>query len=211
MTVREAYLTAAGSAADLIDQPAVTAAWARPSALTGFTVGGLAEHLAFQVVFAVETLRRPAPTGEVVSLLGHYGKVSWIGADIDAEANVAIRRGGETAAAEGPAALTARVSAAVRELCDLVPKEPADRLVHPPSGPWRLRLDDFLVTRMMEIAVHSDDLAASVGIATPDLPDAVLDPVFGLLTRLSIRRHGSVALLRALSRAERAPSSVTAF
>jgi len=35
--------------------------------------------------------------------------------------------------------------------------------------------------------------------------------VFALLTRLSIRRHGTVALLRALSRAERAPASVTAF
>ena len=65
--------------------------------------------------------------------------------------------------------------------------------------------------RMMEIAVHADDLAVSVGLATPALPDAVLDPVFALLTRLSIRRHGTVALLRALSRAERAPASVTAF
>src|SRR5204862_5634541 len=72
VSTRDAYLVAAGSAADLIDHPAVTAAWGRPSALTGFTVGGLAEHLGLQVLFVVETLRRPVPTGEVVTLLGHY-------------------------------------------------------------------------------------------------------------------------------------------
>ena len=81
----------------------------------------------------------------------------------------------------------------------------------PPAGPWGLLLEDFLVTRMMEIAVHSDDLACSVHVPTPDLPATVLDPVFALLTRLAVRRHGSSALLRALSRAERAPETIAAF
>jgi hypothetical protein len=36
----------------------------------------------------------------------------------------------------------------------------------------------------------------------------VLDPVFGLLTGLAVREHGSVAVLRALSRAERAPRTI---
>ena len=81
----------------------------------------------------------------------------------------------------------------------------------PPAGPWALRLDDFLTTRMMEIAVHSDDLACSAGVPTPQLPDAVLDPVFALLSRLAARRHGAPALLRALTRAERAPATVAAF
>jgi hypothetical protein len=63
---------------------------------------------------------------------------------------------------------------------------------------------------MMEIAVHSDDLASSVGVATPELPDTVLGPVLDLLVGVSVRRHGQTAVLRALSRAERA-GSVTAF
>lgn len=46
---------------------------------------------------------------------------------------------------------------------------------------------------------------------TPELPEAVLDPVFALLTRLSARKHGAPAVLRALTRAERAPSSITAI
>jgi hypothetical protein len=59
--------------------------------------------------------------------------------------------------------------------------------------------------------VHADDLAVSVGMATPALPAAVLDPVFELLTRLAVRRHGPTAVLRALSRAERAPDTISAF
>ena len=47
---------------------------------------------------------------------------------------------------------------------------------------WALTLEDFLMTRMMEIAVHSDDLAVSVGIEAPTLPPEVLKPVLSLLT-----------------------------
>jgi Mycothiol maleylpyruvate isomerase N-terminal domain len=211
MSVRDAFLTAAESAADLVDHPAVAGGWTKPSALTGFTIGGLAEHLGSQVLFVSQALHRTAPTGAPVSLLGHYSRVTWIGADVDADVNAAIRKVGEDAAGEGPAALVSRTRAAFTELCDRLPKEPADRTVAPPSGGWGLWLDDFLVTRMMEIAVHSDDLAVSAGIATPPLPDAVLDPVFALLTALSIRRHGATALLRALTRSERAPGNVSAF
>ncbi|MGH3387023.1 MAG: maleylpyruvate isomerase N-terminal domain-containing protein, partial [Nocardioidaceae bacterium] len=66
-------------------------------------------------------------------------------------------------------------------------------------------------TRMMEIAVHSDDLAASVDVATPDLPAEVVDTVVDLLSRLAVRRHGPTAVLRALTRAERAPAGIAAF
>jgi hypothetical protein len=63
----------------------------------------------------------------------------------------------------------------------------------------------------MEIAVHSDDLAVSVGVETPAFPEEALVPVLGLLTGVALRRHGQVAMLRALSRRERAPVSVAAF
>jgi len=56
---------------------------------------------------------------------------------------------------------------------------------------YSLRLDDFVVSRMMELAVHSDDLAASVGIPTPALPPVVIDIVVDLLSRLAVRRHGA--------------------
>jgi hypothetical protein len=64
---------------------------------------------------------------------------------------------------------------------------------------------------MMELAVHSDDLAVSVGLPTPPLPPGAVDTVVDLLTRLAVRRHGPTSVLRALSRAERAPATIAAF
>ena len=86
-----------------------------------------------------------------------------------------------------------------------------DRPVLVPWQGWALRRDDFLVMRMMEITVHSDDVAASVGIEAPALPDAVLGPVLALLTRLAVRRHGQSAVVAALTRAERASGAINAF
>jgi hypothetical protein len=63
----------------------------------------------------------------------------------------------------------------------------------------------------MEIVVHSDDLAASVGLPTPEFPESVAAPVLALLTGVATRRHGQAAVVRALSRPQRAPSSVSAF
>ncbi len=46
--VRLAFLDAATSAAALLADPAVAAGWSGPSALPGFSVGGLAVHLALR-------------------------------------------------------------------------------------------------------------------------------------------------------------------
>lgn len=209
--IRDDFLSAAGSAADLLREPAVAAAWSAPSALPEFSVGGLAGHLAYQILAIPRILTEPVPQEPTIALLDHYGRVTWTDSDIDDDINVRIRDGGERVAAEGPAALVARVDSAVKELTDGLASA-TDRPVRISLwGPWSLRLDDMLVTRMMELAVHSDDLAVSVGIETPALPPGAVDTVVDLLSRLAVRRHGPTAVLRALSRAERAPSTIAAI
>jgi hypothetical protein len=208
--VREAYVRAAVVAVGLLREPAVAAAWDKPSALADFNVGGLAAHLAAQVHNV--PLALAAPVGRPpISLAEHYADVRWLGADLDAEANVAIRRSGEELAADGPAAVADRVAAVVDRLPEALGAEPAGRVVHLPWTGWELTLDDLLVTRMMEIVVHADDLAVSVDLPTPDFPDSVLEPALALLCRLAVRRHGPVALVRALSRSERAPATISAL
>ncbi|WP_433627852.1 hypothetical protein [Nocardia sp. CA-120079] len=64
-------------------------------------------------------------------------------------------------------------------------------------------LDDFLFTRTMEIAVHSDDLAVRVHILTLSFPPQVFEPVLDLLSQLAVVRHVRLTVLRALSRARR--------
>ncbi|RIQ23297.1 maleylpyruvate isomerase N-terminal domain-containing protein [Jiangella rhizosphaerae] len=210
MTVRQLYLDAASTALDLLRDPAVAAHWDEPSALEAFTVGGLAGHLAGQVLAVPEVLATPVPDEPPAALLDHYTRSTWIGAGLDAETNVAIRERGDTAAAGGPEALVVRTTDTLADLRASLSAEPAGRLVHL-AGRWSLTLDDYLTTRLLEIAVHDDDLAVSVGVETPPLPEAALRPVFDLLTTLSVRKHSAPAVLRALARAERAPRDIAAI
>lgn len=209
---RDDFIATARAVAPLFRDPAVTAAWGGPSALAEFSVGGLAGHLAYQVLALPGVLAAPEPTEPVITLMEHYGRVAWIGADLDAEINVRIRRGGDEIGAEGPEALAERYDAAVDDLAAGLPAAAPDRTARISLwGPWSMRLDDLLVTRMMELAVHADDLAVSVGAETPPLPPTAVETVVDLLSRLALRRHGPTAVLRALSRAERAPDTITAF
>ena len=209
---RQAFRYAASTVVDLLRAPEVAEKWSAPSALAEFAVSGLAGHLALQVLNVPRVLAgdRSGPEPPI-GLLDHYARVAWVDAELDDEVNVEIRDTGEAAAAVGVEALAVQVAEAVGNLDALLAAETSGRAVYLPWTGWSLRLEHFLITRMMEIAVHSDDLAISVGIPAPALPPAVLDPVTDLLVRLSVRRHGQAAVLRALSRAERAPETITAF
>jgi hypothetical protein len=209
--IRDLYVVAAGSTAALLRDPAVAAAWHKPSALPEFSVHGLAGHLARQVLGAPAVFAAPPPGERPLTLIEHYARSEWVGADVDAEVNVRVRDTGEQVADVGAEPLAAQVAATVEQLPGLLAAEPAERVVALPWAGWSLTLDDYLVTRIMEIAVHSDDLALSVGVPTPELPDPVLDVALGLLCRLAVRRHGQPAVLRAFSRVERAPASINAI
>jgi hypothetical protein len=209
--VRALYLTAAASAVELIAAPQVAAAWEEPSALSKLSVQGLAGHLAAQIFFVPQVLSGPASEEQVISIHEYYARASWIGSDLDDEFNVGIRDGGQKLASDGPAALAAEARAAVEKMrTDLAGASP--RPVRRSSwGAFSLSLDDFVTSRLLELVVHSDDLAYSVGMPTPELPAEATEIVVDLLSRIALRRHGATNVLRALSRAERAPSSISAL
>jgi hypothetical protein len=210
----EVYLDTAAVAERLIASPEVAARWDEPSALAEMTVGALAGHLARQIVLVPAQLAgaKPGlPDAEMVSLLGHYMRVPWVGAGLDDEANVSIRRDGAGLAAGGAAGLAGRTAAAIAELRTVLPAMDGDSPYYLPWTGWSLRLEDFLTTRLLEIVIHVDDLAVSVGAPPPALPGQALDTVLVLVTRLAAWRHGPIAVLRALTRAERAPATIAAF
>ncbi|MEU8349131.1 hypothetical protein [Streptomyces sp. NPDC048845] len=219
MSVKDGYLGAAERAVELLEAPEVAAAWERPSALEEMTVGGLAGHLAQQLfivgsalqVCADPGLRESGPAVVPIALLDHYARAAWIDAPLDGEVNAGIRAKSEEIAAEGAPALAELARTVFAGQRARLAECPGDQAVLLPHTGWALRLDDLLVTRMMEIAVHRDDLAVSVGLEVEELPEAAFDPVLVLLARLAARRHGQAALLRALTRAERAPGAVNAF
>lgn len=210
MTVREVYLQVAGVAVAFVGHPGVAASWDAPSALARLRVGGLAAHLASQVT-QVPAVLDARVVDERVELAEHFARSTWTDGDLDSEVNTYIRRTAEEAATDGAAALARAAGAALAQLQERLPEEPDERVIQLPFGPWALRLDDYLVTRLLELTVHCDDLAASVGVEAPELPPEALDTVLGVLCRLAARRHGHASVIRAFSRAERAPRSIAAL
>jgi uncharacterized protein (TIGR03083 family) len=207
--IRDTYLATAEVSATLLRDPAVAANWSRPSALADFSVAGLARHLANQATGAA-TLIAAEPGGSAIPVLEHYTRNGWVTSGVDSADNVSIRRQGEQAAASTtPEGLVDVYNAAVAELRAVLPTQPADRIVN--FGAWGLRVDDFLLTRTMELVVHTDDLAVSIGVPTPELPVAATDATVQLLARVAMWRHGPLAVVRALARRERAPDTIAAL
>jgi hypothetical protein len=210
VTVREVYLESAAVATKFLAHPAVAECWAAPSVLAKLRVGGLTAHLVSQVT-QVPPVLGVQIRDESISLSEHFARSTWTDGDIDSEVNTYIRCMAEREATAGAQALTAAAGVALAELQQRLPAEPPERVIQLPWGPWALSLDDYLITRLLELAVHCDDLAVSIGVNTPALPVAGLDTVIGLLCQLATRRHGQTALIRTLSRAERAPKTIAAL
>lgn len=211
MDTRDDYLHAADAALTLLRDPAVAAAWDQPSALDLMTVGALAAHLCSQFTNIPPILEAPASEEPPISLLDHYGRVKWRGADLENETNSGIRAGGLSDARIGPAAVADKAAAALERSRVMMPTLRRDTVILVPWTGWSLRLTDFLATRLLEIVVHCDDLAYSVDVPTPVFPVSVTDRVVELLGQLAVQRHGVTNVLRALARAERAPSAINAI
>jgi hypothetical protein len=175
------------------------------------TVSGLAGHLAYQIFSVSAALDEPSSQQPPIPLLEHYARAAWLGAPLDAEVNSGIRSRGEDIGREGAQPLAKRAGAALAGQQARLSGLPGGQPVFLPQTGWALSLGDFLTTRTMELAVHMDDPAVSVGLPARELPDAAFDPVLVLLARLAAQRHGQAALLRALARAERAPAAINAI
>lgn len=209
MTRDDAFLLAAETVRALVDRPEVTVHWSQPSALPRLSVGGLAVHLGNQVVRAAQLVERdPAGLEVLVDADEHYARSAWPTAAPEDPVN--DRGDDETAALEGPVVLHDRVVAHLTAYRDAVAGGTARDVVPVPWAGWALRREDFLLTRLLEIVVHTDDLAVSVGIETPPFPPDVFDPVRDLLVRLAVARHGQSRVVAALTRRERA-TSIHAF
>jgi mycothiol maleylpyruvate isomerase-like protein len=209
---RAAVAEAAAIVGMLVRHPEVTAAWSRESSCEGMTVGGLTRHLVGQPVNVVALLRANQAEGrgaETIEVLEHYARAAWVHEDLDGEANRSIREESNREAAAGPEPVADLLDRARADLDQVLSHAPP--VVYIPWQGWALATDDFLATRLMEMVVHADDLAASVDIPAPQFSPAVMEPVLALLTALAVRRHGQTALVRTLTRPQRAPGTVSAF
>jgi hypothetical protein len=211
LSIAETVLETAAVARDLALSDAVAARWTDESACAGMTTGGLAHHLTAQLGTTVDLLSRDPADGEPISLREHYRRAAWANSGLDAEVNVSIREGSDEAATGGPGAVTERTHAWLADLPAVLGAVQDDTVVLIPWQGWSLTAHDLVVTRLMEMVVHGDDLAASVDVPTPQFPDEAVRLALDLLAQVAVDRHGQAAVVRALSRPQRAPDHVSAF
>jgi uncharacterized protein (TIGR03083 family) len=205
-----AFFEAAEAFSVLLDVPAVAKDWDGPSALEGYTVGGIVGHVNAAVGWLEPLLQTAAPAEARPIRPGRY----YAGMKLDRSGEPrhpmhdVVRDMSEKAALLGPEANTSKFRSLISRLQMRLPGESHERVLDlAPTLPIFVRLVDFLTTRIVELVVHADDLAVSIGAAAP-LPEEAAAVVIEALVKTARAAHGDTAVLRALTRRERSSGDV---
>ncbi len=145
----------------LLDQSRALQAWlaaapvevfATATVLPGWDVRALVGHLLVMHEGLLAVLNRPSRDQpmEMWALVGRYA----------AAADEIGRAAGERAGADDPDALLARLAATTESLAAGFARASLPAVVLTPRGPGRL--GEFLRTRILDLVVHTDDLARSL-------------------------------------------------
>ncbi|WP_069813916.1 sterol carrier family protein [Streptomyces sp. TP-A0874] len=158
--------------------------------LGSWTVRDLITHLARALEALPRGLRGPS-TGERIDLQGYVGGLSVRAAEV---ADAAVRDS-EALPSDEPRAVLERLDAAVVALEEAVAAtEGRGELVGTALGV--LTVDDFLVTRLLEVVVHGDDLTAATGAAIRHDREALATVTRLLADTLAARAPGGSVELR---------------
>ncbi|MCU1501082.1 MAG: hypothetical protein JWM12_436 [Ilumatobacteraceae bacterium] len=198
--VRGLVIEAVEAAGTLIASEDVAARWDEPSALAGMSVGALAAHLVRAAGAVLAYLDRTDPAARPDGAL--LTPVTYFHAAIDSPIHERIKEVSATEAVAGPGELAARCAQVAASMRTRFAQEPSDRLLAALGGRM-LSLDDFCRTRLIEVLLHLDDLADSVGLPRPQTSAEGPAIVIEILTGIARMLHGDWAVLHALAREER--------
>ncbi|MBY5162753.1 YceH family protein [Salsipaludibacter albus] len=219
-TMAATWVAGAEAVVAAIADPAVGAAWDQLSVLEGQTVASLAGHLARGAVWLVgeylddelddeldDDLDQSGGPPDFTSA-AHY--VADLADSLTDDDHRAIRDRGAAVAAVGHDHLVRTARARLDALATRVPTVEPDRVIAAYAG-LSIRFDDYLATRIVEQAVHLDDLDRSVAGLDVDVPDEVVAVATTVGLDVLRRRHGSMAGLRVLYRATFAADCLPVF
>ena len=201
--IRAVYTAAATVAVELIELPEIAARWEDQSVLDGMTIGSLAAHLARSILQVGWFLDGDITNvAEPVSATTYYARLAGTMSRSSALNSGVEARSAETAILGAqPVATEARAS--LEQLRVRLPTEDVNRRVAVAHRPGEeIFLDEYLRTRLVELAVHTDDLALSINV-TATVPMAAISTAVDLLVAAARERHGDIAVLQALARRER--------
>ncbi len=199
------FFETADVALEFVGRSEVADRWDQPSVLSGYDVGALAAHLVRAIVTVDRYVTAPEPVdGDLVPTASDY--LMQVLGDHDphhSDFHRSVRGRSIDSAAAGPGAVRAEANEARTRLgVELAQATAADRRIEVIGG-LVMRLDDYLVTRLVELCIHLDDLASSVELVRPELPAAAWDLVADVAERLARKREGPAAFALSLMRTER--------
>ena len=201
--IRDAWIECAGASVDLVGDERVGARWEVPSCLPEMTVGEVAAHLSHSGVFMVEQAlaKTPIPPGTALSASRLLS-----GAPLDTEdpKHEDVRIVAASESAKGQVDLVARLRTCVQRIEPELIQRDDDAIIAFPWGdgvPMTMR--EFLRSRIVELAVHLDDLAASVEIDDLTLSPTTVTLACEVGVAIDVERYGATEVLRALFRRQR--------
>jgi uncharacterized protein (TIGR03083 family) len=150
--------------------------WDRPG-LGEWNVRALVGHTSRSLLTVETYLARPAAAVEVTSAMEYFRATRAAAAD-----SAVAARGRDAGAALGadPAAAVAEIAARVLPLVDA--RDGSELMTTIAGG---MRLADYLPTRTFELAVHTTDLAAAIGVP-PDVPALAAAQALHLVADLAV-------------------------
>lgn len=195
----EIFLQGAEVVAAALAAPAVAEAWDRPSVLEDQRVSGLAGHLARAGVWVVVDYLGEAPLDRAVDFASAGAYFVTLLSEVSPDDHRAIRQRGADAAAVGRDELLRTLARHLATLGPGLRSRESGHLVAVTGGRV-MRLDDYLVTRVVEQVVHLDDLARSVGQEPWSLPPEASELTIAVGIDIARLQAGSQAVVRALYR-----------
>ncbi|MFE9612001.1 maleylpyruvate isomerase N-terminal domain-containing protein [Streptomyces sp. NPDC006012] len=178
--------------------------WDRPTRCEPWSVRALLGHVRVVIAWLPQMLDAPAPDGAEVTAVEYYRPDDRFSPQTDA-ARIGLAQNHAAGHADG-AALAADFAAMWQRVAQRCRDEPAGRVVRTRHGDAML-LSEFLLTRVVEVAVHGLDLADALGREpwlTPQAGAAVLELLLGpgqLDTARELGWDGPAFLRKATGRA----------
>jgi hypothetical protein len=200
------FLGAADSARRLLDVPGLAERWEETSALERMTIGELTAHLSRAVTLVPRYLGAPAPPPYRDAAGYFHAVLPEVDPDLDSDLAAAVRARSREEAEQG--------LDGIRRAWDEARAELGHRLDPPTLQQGiavrgsAMQVGEYLTTRLVELVVHADDLAASLAVPSPAFSTGATASVISCLTAVAALRSSPIEVIRALTRQERATPGV---
>lgn len=197
--VRELFLDNARVVLTAVSDRRVADAWDDDSVLENQTVGSLSGHLARGSVWVVGDYLDADPPDRPVDFETAAEYFTALTSALTADDHAAIRQRGAAVAAEGHRPVVEELAGKLDRLGRTLVEQPSDRLVAVFAGRV-MRLEDYLLTRLVEQVVHLDDLARSLRVEPWSCVPEAEALVVSCGAEIGRLRYGGTSMIRTLFR-----------